>query len=273
MRVRKGTNEPFSETDSAVIGDNVMLDYQGSCDGEKMETLCAEGELLTLGKSAVKEFDEQIVGMKLGDTKNFSITVGENSFPSIQGKTVEFTVTLNMGSKSIPLPLDDSLAQIFGKKDFAQLREAVVASATTQIASKQKDLLNEAISKKLIAEHEIDVPGWMSASEAQYLAQQSKVNWEALPKEDKDKLTQIAVDNVKLALILEKIRETEPEALIDDKEVLEIVKSNLSQQKSNRSLDELIKEMQSTGYLQIIFSRIKDEYALDYIAKTVKVVE
>lgn len=272
MRVRKGNNEPFSETDRAVLGDNVMLDYQGTCDGEVMETLCAEGELLTLGKSAVKEFDEGVIGMGLGETKTFNIVVGDNSFPSVSGKTVTFTVTLTMGSKNIPAPLDDTLAKSFGKENFEELRAAVAASATVQAANKQKELLHHAINNKLIAGHDFKVPDWMSSSEAQYLAQQSKVNWEALPKEDKEKLLKLATDNTKLALVLEKVREEEPLANLSDHEVFEIVKANVA--KTNvQSLDDTIKKMQASGYLQILFSRIRDEHAMDFIADKVKVIE
>lgn len=272
MRVRKGNNEPFSEKDRAALGDNVMLDYQGSCDGQTIDTLCAEGELLTLGRSAVKEFDESIVGMALGETKDFDIIVGDNSFPSVSGKKVHFTVTLTMGSKNIPAGLDDSLANSFGKANLAELRTAVAASATVQCANKQKELLHNAINNKLIASHSIDVPTWMSSSEAQYLAQQSKVNWEVLPKEDKEKLLKLASDNCKLALILEKVREDEPLANLSDQEVFEIVKANIS--KSNaKDADEAIKKMQANGYLQILFSRIRDEHAMDFIAEKLKVIE
>lgn len=272
MRVRKGSNEPFSEKDRAAMGDNVMLDYQGSCEGQVMDTLCAEGELLTLGRSAVKEFDENIIGMGLGESKSFSIKVGDNSFPSVTGKEVIFNVTLTMGSKNIPAPLDDSLAHGFGKANLAELRAAVAASATVQSANKQTELLHQAINNKLIAEHKLEVPNWMSSSEAQYLAQQSKVNWEALPDVDKEKLLKLASDNCKLALILEKVREEEPLASLSDQEVFEIVKSNLM--KSNvKDLDEAIKKMQANGYLQILFSRIRDEHTMDFIAKTVKVIE
>jgi hypothetical protein len=47
----------------------------------------------------------------------------------------------------------------------------------------------------------------------------------------------------------------------------------LTLNKANASLDDIIKEMSRTGYLQILFSRIRDEHTLDFVVKNIKVVE
>jgi hypothetical protein len=39
------------------------------------------------------------------------------------------------------------------------------------------------------------------------------------------------------------------------------------------SVDDTMREMNRTGYLQILFSRIKDEYSLDFVAKNMKIVD
>jgi hypothetical protein len=72
---------------------------------------------------------------------------------------------------------------------------------------------------------------------------------------------------------LDKIRESEPEAQLTDQEVFEIIKQNLANTKVNQSLDEVIQQMNKTGYLQILFSRIRDENTMDFIVKTVKLID
>jgi FKBP-type peptidyl-prolyl cis-trans isomerase (trigger factor) len=136
-----------------------------------------------------------------------------------------------------------------------------------------KMAVQDAVAKKLVASVEMQVPRWMSLSEAQYLSQQSQMDWNILPDSDKERMIEMAEQNVKLSLILDKVREAEPDAQLTDQEVFEIIKQNLAQTKVTQSLDEVIQQMNKTGYLQILFSRIRDENTMDYVLKTVKLID
>jgi hypothetical protein len=52
-----------------------------------------------------------------------------------------------------------------------------------------------------------------------------------------------------------------------------MIKQNLAKSKVDRPLDDIIQEMNRTGYLQILFSRIKDEHTLDFIVKNARIIE
>jgi trigger factor len=275
LRVKYGTAVPYEENDFVQKGDNVIVDYEGSVDGARVDKLCAQGEMLTVGNSQLAMFDDNLLGMSLGETREFDLVVPENGLPSLVGKTIHFKVSLMMGSKNEPCPLDDELAVKLGKTDFAELKELVAQSAAGKIALATKSQITEAVAKVLIANHTVNVPNWLTLSEAQYLAHQSKMDWNTLDNVDKNKFMEMAENNVKLSLILDKIRESEPEAQLSDQEVFEIVKQNIAMHSktSNSSPDEIINEMNKTGYLQILFARIKDEYVMDFILKTVKFVE
>lgn len=273
LRVRFGEAAPYVEGDFIQTGDNVIVDYSGSVDGEKNANLCAEGEMLTVGQSQLLAFDDNILGMALGETRNFSLTVPENGLPSLAGKKVDFEVTLTMGSKSNPCPLDDELAKKLGKETFIELKELVQGSASAKSQELTKQALLDAVVNRLLQDNVFPVPNWLSVSEAKYLVHQSKMDWETLADSDKEKYIEMAERNVRLSLILDKIRETEPEAQLTDQEVFDMIKRNLANSKTQTSLDDVIKEMNRTGYLQILFSRIRDEHALDFVIKTVKIVE
>ena len=273
LRIRFGEAVPYSDGDFVQSGDNVILDYEGFLDGIKIDNLSVTGEMVTVGSSNLKEFDDNLLGMTVGETREFDLTVPENGLPSLSGKTVHIKVAVNMGSKSTPCALDDTLAVKVGKKDYNELREFVHATAGAQVLNAFKVALTESVSKRLIDSNKVDVPNWMTLSEAQYLAHQSKLDWITLPDLDKEKFMELAQQNVKLALILDKVRETEPEAQLSDQEVFDVIKQNLAQTNVKTSLDDVIKEMNRTGYLQILFSRIRDEHALDFIVKTVRVIE
>lgn len=273
LRVRFGEAAPYSETDFVQMADNVIVDYEGTVDGEKLDQLCAVGEMLTVGGSNLTEFDNNLLGMILGETREFNLVVPEGALPSLTGKTINIKATLNMGSKVTPCPLNDELAVKLGKKDMNELREFANVTATASIQNKAKQVLNEAVVSNLLDNNTIDVPNWMSLSEAQYLVQQSKLDWNAIDDLDKEKYLELGAKNVKLSLILDKVREDNPEAQLTDQEVFDVIKQNLANTKITASVDEVIGQMNKSGYLQILFSRIKDEHTMDFITKTVKVIE
>jgi len=273
LRVRFGEVTPYVEGDFVQYSDNVIVDYDGFVDGAKVDALCGQGEMFTIGSSQLVAFDDNLLGMGLGEIRQFSLVVPENGLPSMVGKTVEFSVTLNMGSKTIPSPLNDELAAKLGKNDFAELREFVHGAAQAKVTNKFKSLLNEAICHKLVDSNKVNVPNWLALSEAQYLAHNAKLEWTTVADVDKEKYLEMGEKNVKLSLILDRIRDTEPEAQLTDQEVFETIKQNIINSKVQSSFDDVIKEMNRTGYLQVLMSRLRDEFTLDYIGKSVRIVE
>lgn len=273
LRVRLGDVTPYNETDFVQAGDNVIIDYVGTVDGVPVESLVAEGEMVTVGNSPLVAFDTNLLGMSMGETREFDFVAPEQGLPSLAGKTIHFKVTLGMGSKTMPAALDDEMAKKMGKSSFAELQETVNQAAFARSTSMNKMAIHEAVARKLIGSVEMAVPRWMSLSEAQYLSQQSQLDWNVMPDADKEKMIEMAEQNVKLSLVLDKIRENEPDAQLTDQEVFEIIKQNLAQTKVTQSLDEVIQQMNKTGYLQILFSRIRDENTMDYVVKTVKLID
>lgn len=273
LRVRFGETSPFKEEDFVQKGDTVSVSYQCTVDGEKLDNLCAENETLVVGNGQITEFDENLLGLKLGETRDFSMPAPSTSLPSLQGKALKFTVTVNMGTKTTPCALDDTFAAKLGKQTFIELREFVLGSAQSQLQMKFKTALSAAVSKKLVDSNTIEVPDWMVLSEARYLAYSAKIDWVTLPDLDKERYMELASQNVKLSLILEKIRDNYPEAQLSDQEVFDIMKRTLSNNNLNVPLDSVLNDLNKTGYLQVLISRIRDEHALDFVVNNVKIIE
>lgn len=273
LRVRLGEVQPYGDGDFVQSGDNIIVDYEGSVDGEKSDVLCAEGEMINIGQNQLDGFDTNLLGMALDETREFDFTSPPGGLPSMSGKLIHFKVTLKMGSKTVPCAIDDEMAKKIGKKDLPELLEAVAQAAFARAEGMNKMAVHDAVSKKLVASVAVQVPNWMSLSEAQYLAHQSQLDWNTIADPDKEKLIEMAEQNVKLSLVLDKIRESEPESQLSDQEVFEIIKQNLAQTKVPQSLDEVIQQMNKTGYLQILFQRIRDENTMDFIVKNVKLIE
>ncbi len=273
LRVRYGEAMPYTETDFVQLNDNVIIDYEGYVDGQKVDHICATGELLTVGSSNFVQFDNNLLGMSIGDVREFDIDVPSSGLASMAGKKIHIKATLTMGSKIEPCPLDDSLAIKLGKENISALREFCRQTAAVNLQSKFKDYINSTISDILVSSNAISVPNWMSLSEAQYLVHNSKMDWHSMPDADKEQYLSLAEKNVKLSLILDKIREQNPEAQLTEQEVFDIVKDNLSKTHLDKPIDEVIQQMNKNGYLQILFARIKDEFTMDFISKSVKIIE
>ena len=97
---------------AAQMGDTVNIDFDGFLDGERFDGGKAEAYDLELGSNSfVPGFEEQIVGMKVGDEKDLDITFPENYVENLAGKPVIFKVKVN-GISFPELPeLDDDFAQ------------------------------------------------------------------------------------------------------------------------------------------------------------------
>ena len=97
---------------AAEMGDTVDIDFDGYLDGERFDGGKAEGYSLELGSNSfVPGFEDQIVGMKIGEEKNIDITFPENYTPELAGKAVVFKIKLN-GITAPELPeLDDEFAK------------------------------------------------------------------------------------------------------------------------------------------------------------------
>jgi len=84
---------------TAALGDSVNIDYVGSIDGVEFEggSTGGSGTTITLGSSGyIDDFDDQIVGHKVGETFNVNVTFPEDyGKEDLNGKDAVFVTTLN----------------------------------------------------------------------------------------------------------------------------------------------------------------------------------
>ena len=110
--VRKRNGRVIDLEREAQMGDTADIDFVGTLDGVAFDGGSAEGYELELGSNTfVPGFEEQIVGMNIGDVKDINITFPDDYTPEMAGKDVVFKVTLN-GLSMTELPeLDDDFVQ------------------------------------------------------------------------------------------------------------------------------------------------------------------
>ena len=271
LRVRSGEMVPYGEDDFVQDGDNVIINYTVFNGEEFLPQFTTDGEMLTVGKGKLPGFDSNILGMKAGDQREFLVKMPEGSLPEIDGKELKFVVTISGGQKVIPMPLNDELAKKLGKNSFSEIQEFITGTAASRIAEAEKAKVLAQVSAKLVAENQMVIPDWLKLAEAQYLAQQSKLDWSTINDKSRESLLMAAEPNVKLSLILDRIRDAEPEAQLGDQEIIEMIKSTLH--KASQDVEETLSNMNKNGYLPVLIGRIRDENTLDFVLKASKVVE
>ena len=107
-------NQEEVEVDRAAEdGDVVNIDYTGYQDGEEFVGGSAEGEDLTLGSgSMIDGFEEGIVGLKKGDTKELTLTFPEDyREQALAGQEVVFDITVNSVKEKRDPELTDEFVQ------------------------------------------------------------------------------------------------------------------------------------------------------------------
>lgn len=276
LRERNGETLPFGDDDFVQKGDNVIVDYTGTIDGAIRPELTAKKEVISIGNSPFTAFDDNLLGMKLGDEREFDIAAPENAAKEYVGKTITFKVSLAMGSKTKPAALDDELAKRLSFESLDALRDHVNGIATGRVDQHEKANLSQQVAARLVEKHEFKVPAWLVTAEAQMNAKRGKLNWEELTDERKEELLSAAEKSIRLSLVLEKIREVEPEAQLSDEELQNHLRSELVKitKSSNPSdVEKSLQHLSQTGMLPMLVGKIRDEFTLNFLVGTCKVVE
>ena len=106
-------------------GDKVNLDYSGSVDGVKFDGGTAENQELTLGSGMfIPGFEEQMVGMNVGEEKDITVTFPEQYHSEeLAGKEAVFHVKVNAIEETVLPEADDEFAKDVSEFDtIAELR-------------------------------------------------------------------------------------------------------------------------------------------------------
>ena len=76
-------------------GDIVKVNFVGKLDGKAFSGGSANGQVIELGAGMyIPGFEEGIIGMKLGETKNVELTFPTNYYEDLAGKAVVFEITV-----------------------------------------------------------------------------------------------------------------------------------------------------------------------------------
>ena len=130
-RLRQQTPQVKVVTDrSAQMGDELVLDFAGFCDGEQFAGGTAEKQTLVLGSGMfIPGFEQQLVGSRPGENVTVEVTFPEEYHaPELAGKAAKFECLVHEIREKAAYELDDNFAKALGVETFDQLRRQLQES-------------------------------------------------------------------------------------------------------------------------------------------------
>ena len=152
----------------AQMGDVANIDFDGYLNGERFDGGKAEAYDLELGSgSFVPGFEEQIVGMNIGDEKDIDITFPENYAPELAGKAVVFKIKLNNLSVNELPELDDEFAKDNGFDTLDEYKADVKADLEKRKTEQREGEVRADLMHKAIENMTVEVPEVMVKEKAE----------------------------------------------------------------------------------------------------------
>ncbi|WP_208435275.1 trigger factor [Bartonella phoceensis] len=141
-------------------GDRITIDYFGKLEGVPFEGGADNGAQLILGsKQFIPGFEEQLVGVKVGDKKTISVKFPDNyNVVHLAGKDAEFDITVQAVSKPDALKIDDEAAQKVGLESLDRLREVVRGQIESQYGAITRQKIKRQILDALDTDYNFEIP-------------------------------------------------------------------------------------------------------------------
>ena len=255
------------DNEKSVLGDQITFDYSATVDGNKFEGSDGKGVQIELGKNLfLKNFDEQLVGVKKGDLKLVSTFLPPNHpKKELAEKKTIFECKILRIKKKVESKLDDNFAKTMGAKDINDLRNLI----SKQISNQYSQLLNSITKKEILDQiekiHEIDLPKNLVDQEIELMTKNLKPEEKEKHKSNNEKL---AKSRIKLGLILNEFGEKNNLKVSDEElrtEIQKQIKSMPGQEKmvldyyqKNPSASQSLKgSLYEEKIIELIKSKIK----------------
>jgi trigger factor len=155
-------------------GDQVVLDFTGSIDGEPFEGGAAEDFPLVLGSSGfIPGFEEQLVGAKAGEEREVTVTFPQDyGAEALAGKEAAFACTVKAVKAPKPAEIDDALAEKYGSESLDALKEQIRDRLAAEYQQASRAVVKRRLMDALDAMVDFELPPTLVEVEAKQIAHQ-----------------------------------------------------------------------------------------------------
>lgn len=148
----------IEDRDVVEVGDLANIDFVGTMDGEEFEGGSGSDYDLLIGSgSFIDGFEEGVVDMKVGETKDIALTFPENYYEEMAGKDVVFAVTVNSIStydrEKAKEELEQSAQETYNSQVAIELIDTIKENSTIKDApSGMVDRMNNTLISNVTAQ-------------------------------------------------------------------------------------------------------------------------
>ena len=191
LRKQRRTFSQRAMDSAAQEGDRVTIDFEGKIDGETFPGGKAEAFQFLVGEGQMlKEFEDAVRGMKLGESKTFPL-----SFPAdyhgkdVAGKQADFMVTLNKIEAANLPEVNEALAKSLGiaNETVEGLRADIRKNLEREVKFRLLARNKSAVMDALVATAELDLPKSSVQAELDRMTEAARADLKQRGIKDADK--------------------------------------------------------------------------------------
>ena len=266
-RVQNQNSRTVAVTDRAVKdGDNTVIDFEGFVDGVAFEGGKGTDYPLTIGShSFIDTFEDQIIGMNIGDEKEINVTFPEDYHAEeLKGKPAMFKVAVKeIKEKQLP-ELNDEFAQDVSDFDtLAEYKDDLKKKISERKANEAKAQKEDEAIAKIIESSKMDIPEAMVDTQVTRMAEDfaQRLQSQGLSVEQYFQYTGMTAQKI--------MEEMKPEAMkrIQSRLVLDAVVKAENIEATEEEFEAELKKMADTYQMEV--DKIK-EFMGDYEKKQMK---
>jgi trigger factor len=266
LREQQATLRPVDGR-AAQIADIASVKFVGTTDGEPFEGGSADRLPVVIGEDRmIPGWEEQLVGMEIGATKEFDITFPDDyRVEELRGKQAHFEVELlDLREKLLP-EVDDAFAKASGQVETVdELRAEIRDALTKRAEAEARHSFGDRIIDYAVSNATVELPEVMVANEVEIMRDEMRSRlaqqrigldqYLALAKQTPEELTnelrEPASRRVKTLLVLSAIAEKEgidaTDAQIDDE-----IAEQLNRYGDESKLREYLTSRRGRSYLRM----------------------
>ena len=160
LQRRQSKTKDAAEDATAGDGFIATISQKAKLDGEDFAAFTFEKVPVELGKQyMLQEIEDQVVGMKTGESKEFKLKIPENFHEKdLVGKDVDCTVTVEQLQELILPELNDEFAKDLGLEDLETLKKNIRDGLERQAEQSKRNQLETAMLDQLSEKNDFDVP-------------------------------------------------------------------------------------------------------------------
>ena len=271
-------------------GDEVELSFKGSIKNEKGEDEYFKGgtsnkyNLVIGSKSFIDGFEDQMIGLKIGDKKDIHVTFPEKyQEESLQGKDAKFEIEV-LDIYEIEKPkLDDEFAKDLGHESLKEYKKHIEEHIKKHDEENIKNTKIEKALNYLVEKNKLEVSDEYAKMKANLDFEKTNKQYQMqgldlktlMPADELEKIIAESkkqiINELKLNIVVNSLAKSEKEAT--KKEIEDEIKEYNLAYRTNLTMDEISNNEMYKEFKESLENSVKIKRALDKLVKEIKIVK